>query len=72
MQHMTQDVAIGKDANTRWERIHEKRAIKDKIRKESGKTGLTWSDAEKTYKPHDRKLEFVQTPASKPDPKGKG
>jgi hypothetical protein len=68
MTHMTQDMAIGKDANQRWDRIHEKRAAKDKIRRESGKTGLMWSDAEKTFKPTDRKLEFVTTPKSVPDP----
>ena len=65
MQNMTQDVAIGKDADTRWSRILDKRAQRDKIRRESGKTGLEWSDAEKTYKPHDRKLQFVSTPEPK-------
>ena len=70
MSQMTQDVAIGKDADKRWERIHEKRAAKDKIRRESGKTGLTWSESEKTFKPHDRKLEFVSTPVNMPKPTG--
>jgi putative FmdB family regulatory protein len=60
MQHMTQDVAIGKDADQRWSRIHEKKAERDKIRRESGKDGLTYT--KDGFKPHDRKLDFVKTP----------
>jgi putative FmdB family regulatory protein len=60
MQHMTQDVAIGKDADQRWSRIHEKKAERDKIRRESGKSGLTYT--KDGFKAHDRKLDFVKTP----------
>lgn len=60
MQHMTQDVAIGKDADKRWSRILDKKAARDKIRKESGKSGLEWTG--EGFKAHDRKLDFVKTP----------
>jgi hypothetical protein len=60
MQNMTQDVAIGKDANQRWQRIHDKKAERDKIREKSGKKGLEWTT--EGFKAHDRKLDFVKTP----------
>jgi len=60
MQTMTQDVAIGKDANTRWERILAKRAQRDKIRKEVGTPNLTKVGKDE-YKPSDKKLKFVPT-----------
>jgi putative FmdB family regulatory protein len=60
MQNMTQDVAIGKDADKRWNSIIEKKAKRDKIRKESGKSGLEWT--KDGFKGHDRKLDFVKTP----------
>jgi hypothetical protein len=60
MSNMTQDVAIGKDADQRWSRIHEKKAERDKIRQKSGKQGLEFKDG--AFKPHDRKLDFVKTP----------
>ena len=60
MQHMTQDVAIGKDSNERWNRILEKKAVRDKIRRESGKPGLELT--KDGFKAHDRKLDFVKTP----------
>jgi len=63
MQHMTQDVAIGKDADKRWTGIHEKKAARDKIRRESGKAGLEFKDG--AFKAHDRKLDFVKTPEPK-------
>ena len=61
MSHMTQDMAIGTDSNNRWERINEKKAVRDKIRRESGKQGLESSDAGKTFKPTDKQLQFVGT-----------
>jgi putative FmdB family regulatory protein len=63
MQHMTQDVAIGKDADQRWNRIIDKKAARDKIRRESGKSGLEWTGG--GFRPHDRKLDFVKTPEPK-------
>lgn len=41
MSQKTEDVAIGKDAEARWNRIHERQAHRDKIRQDSGKQGLT-------------------------------
>jgi hypothetical protein len=35
------DVAIGRDASMRWASIEERQQKRDKIRKESGKAGLT-------------------------------
>ena len=35
------DVAIGRDAAARWERIHERQSKRDKVRQESGAAGLT-------------------------------
>lgn len=60
MSHMTQDVAIGKDADQRWDRIHAKKAERDKIRRESGKQGIERKNGE--YRAHDRKLDFIKTP----------
>jgi putative FmdB family regulatory protein len=55
------DVAIGRDAEARWARIHERQAKRDKVRQESGATGLqlTGFDA---YKPlsADKKLTLVR------------
>jgi putative FmdB family regulatory protein len=61
MSNMTQDVAIGRDAEKRWVRILDKKEKRDKIRKESGMPGLT-AVGKDEYKPHDRKLDFVKTP----------
>jgi putative FmdB family regulatory protein len=60
MSNMTQDMAIGKDAEKRWERIGEKKAQRDKVRRESGKCSLKYEDGQ--FKPHDRPLDFVKTP----------
>jgi putative FmdB family regulatory protein len=62
--NMTQDMAIGYDAEKRWGRIHAKKEARDKIRRESGKAGLEFKDG--AFKAHDRKLDFVKTP----EPKG--
>ena len=60
MQHMTQDVAIGKNADMRWTSILDKKSQHDKIRRESGKAGLELTN--EGFKAHDRKLDFVSTP----------
>ena len=65
MSQMTQDVAIGKDADQRWSRIYAKREARDKIRREAGKTGLQYVGGEKQFVAHDRKLDFVKTPEPK-------
>ena len=62
---MTQDVAIGMDADKRWNRIYAKREARDKIRREAGKTGLQYVGGEKQFVAHDRKLDFVKTPEPK-------
>jgi len=55
------DVAIGRDATARWERIHDRQAKRDKIRKESGAEGLTLTGFNE-YKPlpADKKLTLVK------------
>lgn len=35
------DVVIGRDATKRWEDIHRRQEQRDKVRKDSGETGLT-------------------------------
>ena len=41
MSHKTIDVAIGKDAEARWEKVNQRKAQRDKIRRESGKSGIS-------------------------------
>jgi hypothetical protein len=66
MSNTTQDIAIGKDANTRWEHIHEKKAERDKIREKSGKQGIRATPVgefgAKDFKGIDAKPQFVGTP----------
>src|SRR5271157_1193985 len=52
------DVVIGRDAEKRWKTIHERQDVRDKVRKESGKSGLTKISKDE-YKPHDKPLQFV-------------
>ena len=59
--HKSLDIAIGKDAADRWNRINERQAQRDKIRKESGKAGLTATGRD-TYEAHDKPLIAVTTP----------
>jgi len=66
MDHKTIDVAIGKDAEARWEKVNERKARRDKIRRESGKTGIT-AVAVGEYVATDKKLVSVQTPEPKED-----
>lgn len=35
------DVAIGKDANRRWEDLHNRQSLRDKVRQQSGQAGLS-------------------------------
>lgn len=44
------DVVIGADADRRWNSIHAKQEVKDKIRKETGSLGLT-VNSEGNYAP---------------------
>lgn len=52
------DVAVGRDAEKRWDTIHRRQEVRDRIRKESGKSGLT-KVAQDEYEPHDKPLQFV-------------
>jgi putative FmdB family regulatory protein len=63
MSQMTQDVAIGMDADKRWNRIYAKKEERDKVRRESGKQGIERKNG--VYTAHDRKLDFVKTPEPK-------
>ena len=41
------DVVIGRDADTRWTKIHDRKSIRDKIRQDSGTPAITatsWND----------------------------
>jgi putative FmdB family regulatory protein len=60
MSQPSLDVVIGRDAEKRWNRIHQRQEVRDKVRKESGKAGLT-KVGQDEYKPHDRPLDFVPT-----------
>ena len=61
MSNMTQDVAIGKDAEQRWSGIHERRAIRDKIRRDMGTKNLTVRPDGTGFQRNDKKLDFVAT-----------
>jgi putative FmdB family regulatory protein len=61
MSHQSIDVAIGRDAEARWGKINERQAQRDKIRKDSGKSGLT-AISRTEFKPNDKKLVAVNTP----------
>jgi putative FmdB family regulatory protein len=70
MTNVSQDVAIGRDAEKRWDRIHESKAGRDKIRRESGKANVTAvadGSGGIEFKPSDKKLRFVATPEPKDD-----
>lgn len=64
MGHQTQDVAIGRDAEQRWDRIHEKKAMRDKARRESGVNTITATKGEGNeivFRPVKKDLQFVGT-----------
>ncbi len=62
MSNKTQDVAIGKDADKRWQGIYERKAMRDKVRKESGLQSITASGSgnEIVFSPTKKELNFVQ------------
>jgi hypothetical protein len=55
------DTAIGHDAANRWKKIHERQEKRDKVRKESGASGLQLTGFNE-YKPlpADKKLTLVR------------
>ena len=61
MSNMTQDVAIGRDAEKRWVGIHERRAYRDKVRRELGQQNLTVNADSTKFTPSSKKLQFVAT-----------
>jgi hypothetical protein len=58
------DVVVGRDAEAKWERIHERQAKRDKIRQESGVVGLTATGTNE-YEPLSVRKKFRRTDASK-------
>ena len=68
MSNKTQDVAIGTDADKRWQRIFDRKAERDKVRKESGKKGIRATPqgefGAKDYKGVNATPQFVPTPKS--------
>ena len=55
------DVAIGRDAEARWARIRERQAKRDKVRKETGASGLQLTGFnEYSALPADKKLTLVK------------
>lgn len=64
MDTVSVDVAIGRDAAARWKVIHERQEVRNKARKESGKTALTQTGKD-TYVGTDKKLRFVPISPSK-------
>jgi putative FmdB family regulatory protein len=58
MSNAPLDVVIGRDAEKRWDTVHRRQEVRDKVRSESGKRGLT-KVGKDDYKPHDRPLDFV-------------
>ena len=57
----TIDVAIGKDAESRWNRIMERTEKRNKIRKESGKSGIT-AVGKDEFVSNDKVLKAIKTP----------
>lgn len=60
---MTQDAAIGRDAERRWAGIHERKAMRDKARRESGVETITATGTgnEIVFRPVKKELQFVGT-----------
>jgi putative FmdB family regulatory protein len=58
------DVAVGRSADARWERIHERQAVRDKVRQETGVTGLTATGVNE-YQPLSPAKKFDRTDAMK-------
>ena len=65
MSQMTQDVAIGRDADKRWAGIHERRAYRDKVRAKLGSKNLSVRSDGTGFSANDKTLQFVSTPEPK-------
>jgi hypothetical protein len=56
------DVVIGRDADTRWQKVIDRKSVRDKIRKESGTQALTATGRDE-YRPLSKgRLEAVTVP----------
>lgn len=66
MTHQSIDVTIGRDAEARWEKLNERKSVRDKIRRESGKMGITQVGRDQ-YVSNDKTLVAVETPEPKED-----
>jgi len=64
MSNPTFDVVVGADAEKRWEKIHERQAVRDKVRKESGEKALIATSSESYRTLPGTKLREVVIPAS--------
>jgi putative FmdB family regulatory protein len=60
--HKTIDQAVGLDAEKRWDRIHERQAVRDKVRKESGEQALKATGLGRYEPLKGARLEAVRTP----------
>ena len=66
MSNQPLDVAIGRDAASRWGRIMDEKAVRDRIRRDTGKDNLMVTPAGR-YLPIERRLGFVDAPEPKGD-----
>lgn len=66
MNHQSIDVAIGRDAEARWKTLHERKAVRDKIRRESGKPGIT-AVGKNEFVSNNKTLVAIETPEPKND-----
>ena len=55
------DVVIGRDAAARWDDIHRRQDIRNRVRRESGKQSLTMTDRD-AFEASDKRRSFVPTP----------
>jgi putative FmdB family regulatory protein len=73
MDHKTIDVQIGKDAEARWQAIHDRKAERDKVRAASGKqhvTAVMDPGGKDEWRPSDKQLMSVEQ-GSFPKPQDK-
>lgn len=57
------DVAIGKKANEKWENINRRQGIRDKVRRETGKIGLSMTGRDE-FKPVSDENKVARTKAN--------
>ena len=62
MTHQSIDVTIGRDADTRWGKILERKAQRDKIRQETRESALTATGRDEYQPVRGAKFTYVSTP----------